>query len=100
MPTRSEFLRTFRRSYHFAWADLMRPEFKGKRLRRPFHPLEYGCALVVEAMGEYTYPDKGNMTKAEIDLTMKIFTEAKNRLSPSARAFWSELNESVNHGLW
>ena len=26
------------------------------------------AAMVVEAMGEYTYPDKGNMTKAEIDL--------------------------------
>ena len=29
--------------------------------------------MVVEAMGEYKYPDKGNMTKEEIDLTMKIF---------------------------
>ena len=28
-------------------------------------------------MGEVKYGDKGNMTKAEIDKTMAIFTEAK-----------------------
>ena len=50
--------------------------------------------MVVEAMGEYKYPDKGNMTKSEIDLTMKIFTEAKK--SGQFRAFWTDFNESVN----
>ena len=50
--------------------------------------------MVVEAMGEYTYPDKGNMTKDEIDLTMKIFTEAKK--AGQFRAFWTDFNESVN----
>ena len=48
----------------------------------------------MEAMGEYKYPDKGNMTKEEIDLTMKIFTEAKK--AGQFRAFWSDFNESVN----
>ena len=33
--------------------------------------------MVCEAMGEVTYGDKGNMTKEEIDKTMKIFTDAK-----------------------
>ena len=33
--------------------------------------------MVCEAMGEVNYGDKGNMTKAEIDKTMAIFTEAK-----------------------
>ena len=28
------------------------------------------AAMVVEALGKYKYPDKGNMTKAEIDMTM------------------------------
>ena len=51
-------------------------------------------AMVVEAMGEYKYPDKGNMTKKEIDLTMKIMTEAKK--AGQFRAFWSDFNESVN----
>ena len=30
------------------------------------------AAMVVEAMGLYKYADKGNMTKEEIDLTIKI----------------------------
>jgi len=52
------------------------------------------AAMVVEAMGEYKYPDKGNMTKEEIDLTMKVLTEAKKQ--GQFRAFWSDFNESVN----
>ena len=50
--------------------------------------------MVVEAMGEYKYPDKGNMTKAEIDRTMKVLTEAKK--AGQFRAFWKDFNESVN----
>jgi len=30
--------------------------------------------MVVEATGQHQYADKGNMTKAEIDLTMKVMT--------------------------
>ena len=45
-------------------------------------------------MGEYNYPDKGNMTKPEIDRTMKVLTEAKK--SGQFRAFWKDFNESVN----
>ena len=77
------------------WAELLNPEFKGKAciLNIPSIGI-MDAAMVVEAMGEYTYPDKGNMTKAEIDLTMKIFTEAKK--SGQFRAFWSDFNESVN----
>jgi putative spermidine/putrescine transport system substrate-binding protein len=52
------------------------------------------AAMVVESMGEYKYPDKGNMTKAELDRTMKILTEAKK--SGQFRAFWKDFNESVN----
>ena len=51
-------------------------------------------AMVVESMGEYTYPDKGNMTKEEIDLTLGIFTEAKK--NGQFRAFWKSFDESVN----
>ena len=50
--------------------------------------------MVVEAMGEYTYPDKGNMTKEEIDRTVKVLTEAKK--AGQFRAFWKDFNESVN----
>jgi len=48
----------------------------------------------VEATGQHKYADKGNMTKAEIDLTMKIMTEAKK--AGQFRAFWKDFNESVN----
>ena len=50
--------------------------------------------MVVEATGKYKYADKGNMTKAEIDLTMKTMTEAKK--AGQFRAFWKDFNESVN----
>ena len=46
--------------------------------------------MVVEAMGEYTYPDKGNMTKAEIDLTMKFLLRLKGR---PLQSIWSDFNE-------
>tara|TARA_E500000178_G_scaffold338874_1_gene379691 strand:- start:252 stop:1529 length:1278 start_codon:yes stop_codon:yes gene_type:complete len=78
-----------------SWAELLNPEFKGKAATLNIPSIGImDAAMVVEAMGEYTYPDKGNMTKAEIDLTMKIFTEAKK--SGQFRAFWTDFNESVN----
>ena len=50
--------------------------------------------MVVEAMGIYKYPDKGNMTKKEIDLTIKTLIEAKK--AGQFRALWKDFNESVN----
>jgi len=60
------------------WHELLNPEFKGKAsiLNIPSIGI-MDAAMVVESLGEYTYPDKGNMTKEEIDMTMKILTEAK-----------------------
>src|SRR5215467_2813699 len=77
------------------WSELLNPEFKGKAsiLNIPSIGI-MDAAMVVESMGEYKYPDKGNMTKAEIDLTMKILTEAKK--AGQFRAFWKDFNESVN----
>lgn len=78
-----------------SWAELLNPEFKGKAaiLNIPSIGI-MDAAMVVEATGQYKYADKGNMTKAEIDLTMKILTEAKK--SGQFRAFWKDFNESVN----
>jgi putative spermidine/putrescine transport system substrate-binding protein len=78
-----------------SWKELLNPEFKGKAsiLNIPSIGI-MDAAMVVESMGEYTYPDKGNMTPEEIDLTMKILTEAKQQ--GQFRAFWKEFNESVN----
>ena len=77
------------------WSELLNPEFKGKAsiLNIPSIGI-MDAAMVVESMGEYEYPDKGNMTKEEIDMTMKIMTEAKK--AGQFRAFWSDFNESVN----
>ena len=52
-----------------SWKELLNPEFKGKAsiLNIPSIGI-MDAAMVVEAMGEYKYPDKGNMTKEEIDL--------------------------------
>jgi putative spermidine/putrescine transport system substrate-binding protein len=78
-----------------SWKELLNPEFKGKAsiLNIPSIGI-MDAAMVVEAMGEYKYPDKGNMTKAEIDRTMKVLTEAKK--AGQFRAFWKDFNESVN----
>jgi putative spermidine/putrescine transport system substrate-binding protein len=78
-----------------SWAELLNPEFKGKAsiLNIPSIGI-MDAAMVVEAMGVHKYADKGNMTKAEIDLTMKTLTEAKK--AGQFRAFWKDFNESVN----
>ena len=77
------------------WRELLNPEFKGKASILDISSIGImDMAMVVESMGEYTYPDKGNMTKEEIDLTIGIFTEAKN--NGQFRAFWKSFDESVN----
>jgi putative spermidine/putrescine transport system substrate-binding protein len=77
------------------WKELLNPEFKGKAsiLNIPSIGI-MDAAMVIESMGEYKYPDKGNMTRAEIDRTMKVLTEAKK--AGQFRAFWKDFNESVN----
>ena len=78
-----------------SWAELLNPEFKGKAaiLNIPSIGI-MDAAMVVEASGKYKYPDKGNMTKPEIDMTMGLLTEAKK--NGQFRAFWKDFNESVN----
>src|SRR6266480_2310986 len=78
-----------------SWTELLNPEFKGKAsiLNIPSIGI-MDAAMVVEATGQHQYADKGNMTKAEIDLTMKTMTEAKK--AGQFRAFWKDFNESVN----
>ena len=77
------------------WAELLNPEFKGKASILDISSIGImDMAMVVESMGEYTYPDKGNMTRAEIDMTLGIFTEAKK--AGQFRAFWKSFDESVN----
>jgi len=78
-----------------SWSELLNPEFKGKAsiLNIPSIGI-MDAAMVVESLGVHKYRDKGNMTKPEIDLTMKTLTEAKR--AGQFRAFWKDFNESVN----
>ena len=78
-----------------SWSELLNPEFKGKAsiLNIPSIGI-MDAAMVVEAMGTHKYKDKGNMTRAEIDLTIKALIEAKK--AGQFRAFWKDFNESVN----
>jgi putative spermidine/putrescine transport system substrate-binding protein len=78
-----------------SWAELLNPEFKGKAaiLNIPSIGI-MDAAMVVEAKGIYKYPDKGNMTKKEIDLTIKTLIEAKR--AGQFRSLWKDFNESVN----
>jgi len=78
-----------------SWAELLNSEFKGKAaiLNIPSIGI-MDAAMVVEAMGKYKYPDKGNMTKKEIDLTIATLIEAKK--AGQFRALWKDFNESVN----
>ena len=77
------------------WSELLNPEFKGKASILDISSIGImDMAMVVESMGEYKYPDEGNMTKEEIDLTIGIFTEAKK--NGQFRAFWKSFDESVN----
>ncbi|MET0507633.1 MAG: extracellular solute-binding protein [Burkholderiaceae bacterium] len=78
-----------------SWAELLNPEFKGKAaiLNIPSIGI-MDAAMVVEALGVYKYPDKGNMSKKEIDLTIKTLIDAKK--SGQFRSLWKDFNESVN----
>ncbi|HEX2885650.1 PotD/PotF family extracellular solute-binding protein [Vineibacter terrae] len=77
------------------WKDIMDPKFKGKTsiLNIPSIGI-MDAAMICESMGVIKYGDKGNMTKAEIDKTISVLTEAKK--AGQFRAFWKTFDESVN----
>ncbi len=78
-----------------SWADMMDPAFKGKTsiLNIPSIGI-MDAAMIMEAMGEITYADKGNMTREEIDKTIEFLIKAKQ--DGQFRAFWKSFDESVN----
>ena len=78
-----------------SWADIMDPAFKGKTsiLNIPSIGI-MDAAMIMEAMGEITYADKGNMTTEEIDKTIDFLIKAKQ--DGQFRAFWKSFDESVN----
>jgi putative spermidine/putrescine transport system substrate-binding protein len=75
-----------------SWAELLNPEFKDSILNIPSIGI-MDAAMAVEAMGLYKYPDTGNMTKREIDPTIKTLIEAKR--VGQFRAQRKDLNPSI-----
>ena len=78
-----------------SWASLLDPDFAGKSaiLNIPSIGI-MDAAMALEARGDITYGDKGNMTREEIDFTIEKLIEAKR--AGQFRAFWSNFQESVN----
>ena len=74
---------------------LLDPDFAGKTaiLNIPSIGI-MDAAMAIEARGDITYSDKGNMTREEIDFTIEKLIEAKR--AGQFRAFWSNFQESVN----
>jgi putative spermidine/putrescine transport system substrate-binding protein len=78
-----------------SWADLLSSDFKGKAALQDQPTVGViDVAMAVEARGDIKYGDKGNMTKEEIDKTMKIMTDIKK--SGQFRSFWGSFDQSVN----
>lgn len=78
-----------------SWKDLLDPVFKGKTALVDYAPVGViDVAMALEARGDLKYGDKGNMTKEEIDKTIKIMIDLKK--SGHFRSFWSNFDQSVN----
>ena len=78
-----------------SWKDLLDPKFKGKTALFDYAPVGViDVAMALEARGDFKYADKGNMTKEEIDKTIKIMIDLKK--GGHFRSFWSTFDQSVN----
>ena len=78
-----------------SWAELLNPEFKGRVAMVNIPQIGImDAAMAMEARGDLTYGNKGNMTREEIDKT--IDTLIKLKRDGQFRAFWSTFDESVN----
>jgi putative spermidine/putrescine transport system substrate-binding protein len=78
-----------------SWADVLSPEFKGKAAIQDNPTIGIiDVAMALEARGDIKYVNKGNMTKEEIDKTVKTMLEIKQ--SGQFRSFWTSFDQSVN----
>ncbi|MEA2773496.1 MAG: putative spermidine/putrescine transport system substrate-binding protein [Acetobacteraceae bacterium] len=78
-----------------SWADVLSPEFKGKAAIQDNPAIGViDVAMALEARGDVKYGNKGNMTKEEIDKTVKIMLDVKQ--SGQFRSFWTSFDQSVN----
>jgi putative spermidine/putrescine transport system substrate-binding protein len=78
-----------------SWKDLLDPKYKGKTALVDYAPVGVmDVAMALESRGDFKYADKGNMTKDEIDKTIKIMVDFKK--AGHFRAFWTNFDQSVN----
>ncbi len=78
-----------------SWADVLDPAFKGKAAIQDNPTIGIiDVAMALEARGDITYGNKGNMTKEEIDKTVKTMMDIKQ--SGQFRSFWTSFDQSVN----
>ncbi|WP_238364752.1 ABC transporter substrate-binding protein [Mesobacterium pallidum] len=77
-----------------SWAELLNPEFSGRvALQDGVNVGVPDAAMALEAMGEVSYVDKGNMTRDEIDATVDKLIEYKR--DGHFRSFWANFDQSV-----
>ena len=77
------------------WHELLNPEFKGRSAILDVPSIGImDAAMAIESRGDIKYGDKGNMTKDEIDKTIKIMMDFKK--GGHFRAFWTNFDQSVN----
>lgn len=78
-----------------SWQDLISPKYKGRAALVDYAPVGImDVAMALQARGDITYGDRGNMTRSEIDKTTKILIDLKR--GGHFRAFWSNFDQSVN----
>ena len=78
-----------------SWADLISPEFKGKAALQDQPTVGViDVAMALEARGDIKYGNKGNMTRDEIDKTIKVMMDIKK--GGQFLSFWSTFDQSVN----
>ncbi len=78
-----------------SWADILSPDFKGKAALQDQPTVGIiDVAMALEARGDIKYVNKGNMTKEEIDKTIKVMMDIKK--SGHFRSFWTTFDQSVN----
>jgi putative spermidine/putrescine transport system substrate-binding protein len=78
-----------------SWAELINPEFKGKAALVDAPDIGIlDAVMALEASDAMKYGDKGNLTKPEIDKTIKLLIDLKK--SGQFRSFWQNFDQSVS----
>jgi len=78
-----------------SWAELFNPQFKGKSALVDAPDIGIlDAVMALEASGAMKYGDKGNLTKPEIDQTIKLLIDLKK--GGQFRSFWQNFDQSVS----